>query len=121
MHREILQIYQKASEKTKAVYELGHDTVGVEEENWIIRWLLWHAFRYRDQRNNRKPRTRSQMSLSADEDDLSFSADLQSTPEVLLPSGDGGTAASHGGDVQGEGNIAAPSGTKELIRDAYSC
>ena len=24
-----------------------------QEENWIIRWMLWHAFRYRDQRNNR--------------------------------------------------------------------
>lgn len=38
------------------MYQLGRDTDGVEEENWIIRWLLWHAFRYRDQRNNRNRR-----------------------------------------------------------------
>ncbi|KXT03880.1 hypothetical protein AC578_8959 [Pseudocercospora eumusae] len=56
MHSEILQIYQQASPNTKAVYDLGRDTDGPEEENWIVRWLLWHAFRYRDTRNNRNRR-----------------------------------------------------------------
>lgn len=82
MHREILAIYQRASDRTKDVYDLGRNTDGVEEENWIIRWLLWHAFRYRDQRNNRKARSGSQASESADEDDLSSSADTQGTPET---------------------------------------
>ncbi|KAF2173135.1 hypothetical protein M409DRAFT_62735 [Zasmidium cellare ATCC 36951] len=85
MHREILRIYSNASERTKAVYELGHDTEGVGEENWVVRWLLWHAFRYRDQRNNRKSRSGSQISVSGDEEDLSSSADVQSTPEFGLP------------------------------------
>jgi hypothetical protein len=38
------------------VYDLGRDTARVEEENWVIRWMLWHVFRYRDSRNkNRRP------------------------------------------------------------------
>ncbi|EME49029.1 hypothetical protein DOTSEDRAFT_67913 [Dothistroma septosporum NZE10] len=56
MHREILNIYQHACRQTKSTYDQGRDTDGVEEENWIVRWLLWHAFRYRDQRNNRDRR-----------------------------------------------------------------
>ncbi|KXS97652.1 hypothetical protein AC579_1170 [Pseudocercospora musae] len=56
MHSEILQIYHRATPSTKAVYDLGRDTDGLEEENWIVRWLLWHAFRYRDTRNNRNRR-----------------------------------------------------------------
>ncbi|KAM3419202.1 hypothetical protein BST61_g5145 [Cercospora zeina] len=52
-HAEILRIYQLASPETRAIYDLGKDTEGPEEENWVIRWLLWHCFRYRDQRNNR--------------------------------------------------------------------
>lgn len=108
MHREILQIYRRASEKTKVVYELARDIDGVEEENWIIRWLLWHAFRYRDQRNNRKSRSGSQISLSGDEDDVSSSADVQGTPDLALPSAYGGTAESHGGNVQGKSKIAVP-------------
>lgn len=116
MHREILQIYRKASEKTKAVYELARDTDGVEEENWIIRWLLWHAFRYRDQRNNRKSRSGSKMSLSGDEDGLSSNADIQSTPDLTLPSRDGGTADSHAGKVQGKSTTAAPAVPKTDLR-----
>ncbi|CAK4034922.1 Hypothetical predicted protein, partial [Lecanosticta acicola] len=53
MHGEILRIYEQASPQTKPTYDLGRDQDGIEEENWIIRWMLWHAFRYRDQRNNR--------------------------------------------------------------------
>ena len=36
------------------VYDLGHDTEGVEMENWVIRWMLWHVFRYRDNRNKHR-------------------------------------------------------------------
>ncbi|EMC98115.1 hypothetical protein BAUCODRAFT_46353, partial [Baudoinia panamericana UAMH 10762] len=55
LHREILRIYHHARRETRIIYELGRDTDRVEEENWVIRWMLWHVFRYRDNRNrNRK-------------------------------------------------------------------
>lgn len=53
-HREILNIYQHARPETKYFYEMGRDTQGLEEENWVIRWLLWHVFRYRDNRNKNR-------------------------------------------------------------------
>lgn len=55
-HREILRIYRMARPETRVVYDLGRDTARLEEENWVIRWMLWHVFRYRDSRNkNRRP------------------------------------------------------------------
>ncbi|KAK5113823.1 hypothetical protein LTR62_003207 [Meristemomyces frigidus] len=55
LHREIIRVYYTARPETRAHYALGHDLVGVEEENWVVRWMLWHVFRYRDNRNrNRK-------------------------------------------------------------------
>lgn len=55
IHREILRIYQRARPETRQVYDLGRDLERLEEENWVIRWMLWHVFRYRDNRNrNRK-------------------------------------------------------------------
>ena len=54
IHREILRIYHYARPETKGVYDLGRDTERVEEENWIIRWMLWHVFRYRDNRNRNR-------------------------------------------------------------------
>lgn len=68
MHREILKIYHRASAQTKAVYNEGHDTEVCEEENWVIRWLLWHAFRYRDQRNNKR-RTSTLAGVTSGEED----------------------------------------------------
>jgi hypothetical protein len=53
-HREILNIYQHARPETKPLYDMGRDTQGLEEENWVIRWLLWHVFRYRDNRNKNR-------------------------------------------------------------------
>lgn len=53
-HREILRIYRLARPETKVVYDLGRDTDRVEEENWVIRWMLWHVFRYRDSRNRNR-------------------------------------------------------------------
>lgn len=54
VHREILNIYQRARPETKPYYDQGRDTQGLEEENWVIRWLLWHVFRYRDNRNKNR-------------------------------------------------------------------
>ena len=54
IHREILRIYQSARRETKVLYNLGRDTDRVEEENWVIRWMLWHVFRYRDNRNKNR-------------------------------------------------------------------
>lgn len=53
-HREILRIYRLARPETRVVYDLGRDTDRVEEENWVIRWMLWHVFRYRDSRNRNR-------------------------------------------------------------------
>lgn len=53
-HREILRIYRMARPETRVVYDLGRDTDRVEEENWVIRWMLWHVFRYRDSRNRNR-------------------------------------------------------------------
>jgi hypothetical protein len=53
-HREILNIYQHARPETRHFYDMGRDTQGLEEENWVIRWLLWHVFRYRDNRNKNR-------------------------------------------------------------------
>ena len=39
------------------MYDLGRDTDRVEEENWVIRWMLWHVFRYRDSRNRNRRTT----------------------------------------------------------------
>jgi hypothetical protein len=33
-------MYREASLQTKPIYEKGHDTEGLNEENWIIRWML---------------------------------------------------------------------------------
>ena len=48
VNREIVYIYHHARPETKIMYGLGHDRDGDHEDNWIIRWLLWHVFRYRD-------------------------------------------------------------------------
>ena len=57
IHREILRIYDFARRETKPVYDLGRDIDRVEEENWVIRWMLWHVFRYRDSRNRNRRTT----------------------------------------------------------------
>lgn len=54
---EVVRIRRDASPETRFIYNVGCDYEGDREENWIIRWLLWHSFRYRDERNagsNRK-------------------------------------------------------------------
>lgn len=54
-HRAALRVYRRASPETRRLYDLGHDTTGIEEENWIITWLLWHVIRYRDHRRKKRP------------------------------------------------------------------
>lgn len=56
-HRETMNIYRLARPETKWIYDMGRDTDRVEEENWIIRWMLWHVFRYRDNRNRNRRAT----------------------------------------------------------------
>ncbi|KAF2089328.1 hypothetical protein K490DRAFT_63465 [Saccharata proteae CBS 121410] len=64
MHREVLNVYYSASQYTKPYYDLAHYVDGRNEDNWIIRWLLWHVFRYRDNRNrNRGARSDSDEDL----------------------------------------------------------
>lgn len=57
VQREVLVIYHRAKPETKILYDLGRDIYQGQEENWIIRWLLWHVFRYRDDRNSMLRRT----------------------------------------------------------------
>ncbi|PIB01325.1 hypothetical protein CB0940_00966 [Cercospora beticola] len=73
-HAEILRIYKLASPETRTIYDLGKDTDGPEEENWVIRWLLWHSFRYRDQRNNRIRGGNTAPGNQANDDDESSGA-----------------------------------------------
>jgi len=54
LHREVLNIYYTASHRTKPWYDLGKYVEGSNEENWVIRWCLWHVFRYRDERNRHR-------------------------------------------------------------------
>lgn len=73
VNKEIVYIFHNARPETKIMYSLGHDRNGDHEENWIIRWLLWHVFRYRDDRNSMSTRKRGQSANSEaamDDDDV---------------------------------------------------
>ncbi|EON69050.1 hypothetical protein W97_08363 [Coniosporium apollinis CBS 100218] len=65
MHQEVLRIYSLASPMTRPIYDLGRFRDGPNEDNWVIRWCLWHVFRYRDNRN-RRPRSSPSESPPAD-------------------------------------------------------
>ena len=82
IHREILRIYGEARRETRAIYDLGHDRDRIEEENWVIRWMLWHVFRYRDNRNRNRKGGPPSPGADDDEDDTE--------------SGDGSTTATTG-------------------------
>lgn len=82
IHREILNIYQNARHETKPVYDLGRDTAGVEEENWVIRWMLWHVFRYRDSRN--KGRRAVPPPAGDDQDSFRDGASPKEAPEATI-------------------------------------
>ncbi|GIZ37930.1 hypothetical protein CKM354_000135900 [Cercospora kikuchii] len=51
MHDEIARIFHDARPDTRLMFNLGRTSRVDPGENWIIRWLLWHIFRYRDGRN----------------------------------------------------------------------
>lgn len=55
-HNQILLIVAGAQPQTRPYYQVGRYMTKVAEENWVARWYLWHAFRYRD---NRVPKSRS--------------------------------------------------------------
>ncbi|KAK4551221.1 hypothetical protein LTR86_011291 [Recurvomyces mirabilis] len=81
LHHEILEIYRLAKAETKPIYDLGHDMGDSEQDNWVIRWMLWHIFRYRDSRNRcRKSKTDSS-GKSGGLDELS-AASAASVPDV---------------------------------------
>jgi hypothetical protein len=54
LHKEVEVIYMSASPRTAPWYELGVYQDGPNTENWVIRWCLWHVFRYRDDRNRNR-------------------------------------------------------------------
>lgn len=84
-HNQILEIYRGASPKTKEQYDKGHDTDGLEEENWVIRWLLWHVFRYRDNRNKNR-RQASPNLRNHNSSERSSSENQNLAPQGELPS-----------------------------------
>lgn len=52
-HQEILQIANRASAYTRPYFDRGRYHTQVTEENWVVRWFLWHSFRYRDNRDTK--------------------------------------------------------------------
>ena len=46
-HQEVLRMVACAQPQTAYYYHYGRYTTNVSEENWVARWYLWHAFRYR--------------------------------------------------------------------------
>lgn len=99
VHNEVLHIYRNARPETKIMYGLGHDREGDYEENWIIRWLLWHVFRYRDDRNsgpNRKGRQVTTPAIALDDDNVSddISDSIDEASGVIAAT----TATQHAGE-----------------------
>jgi len=54
MAREVKRVYASASPRTRVIYDLGRSRDSIDEDNWVIRWCLWHVFRYRDERNRNR-------------------------------------------------------------------
>lgn len=52
-HNQILSIVAGAQPQTRPYYQVGRYMTKVAEENWVARWYLWHAFRYRCVASNR--------------------------------------------------------------------
>jgi hypothetical protein len=56
-HREILGVSYDTSDGMMQFYNMGRYSTSIsqgvqQEENWVVRWFLWHSFRYRDNRDN---------------------------------------------------------------------
>ena len=110
MHRETLYIFETARPETRHIYERGHYIEGGNEENWIIKWLLWHVFRYRDNRN--RGRTLSswteQRTTQVSEVALSRLSSNESFPGYQMPPGTYSAAYSPV-SADSSGSMAGPS------------
>jgi hypothetical protein len=79
MRDELKRIHREASPATRIIYDLAHDPETDEGYgNWIIRWMVWHVFRYRDERNSRRQMSSSPTSASGTSGD-----DKNSRPPVM--------------------------------------
>ncbi|KAK3669732.1 hypothetical protein LTR78_010415 [Recurvomyces mirabilis] len=74
LQSEIQNIYQCAAPETRALYVLGHDRDQTPPGNWVIRWMLWHAFRYRDGRNRNRKVNKASNGDKGDKGDTEASA-----------------------------------------------
>ncbi len=45
-HREVLSIAHTDNVHTRPYNQIGRHHKGEVEENWVARWVVWHAFRY---------------------------------------------------------------------------
>ncbi|KAF2841978.1 hypothetical protein M501DRAFT_372936 [Patellaria atrata CBS 101060] len=52
-HKEVREIFRTASPIAAPYFQYGEFMDGQNQDNWVIRWLLWHTFRYKDSRNVR--------------------------------------------------------------------
>lgn len=82
MDAEVHRIYRNA-ELTKPLYNLAVDPLHPDKPNWIIRWMLWHIFRYRDGRQSTKNR-RSPSIDSPEADDNEVSSTSTSALELNI-------------------------------------
>lgn len=65
-HREILALHRNASTETRTYYDKGYYTDGVNAENWVIQWLLWHSFRsYRTRPGSGREEEGEEQSITA--------------------------------------------------------
>jgi len=51
IHREVLYIYHSGAAELQALYAQGWYCDNEKEDNWVVRWCLYHSFRYTDRRN----------------------------------------------------------------------
>lgn len=65
LSEESLRVYANASPETRAIYDLAYDPDRPNDPNWIIRWFLWHVFRYRDGRQARQKMSHVMMATQA--------------------------------------------------------
>ncbi|KAM3413720.1 hypothetical protein BST61_g10409 [Cercospora zeina] len=113
--REVLRIYHDAQPQTRAVYQFGHDTADPNApDNWIIRWMLWHVFRYRDYRNKQQ---RQANGTGSGDDDDEHSSDLLSPPDSES-SRKGSTSSTAASSTQAGQDSLGPSRTYwDPVRD----
>ena len=56
--REIVHLFYPSNYPVRRFYQMGQQWTQLaqgttQEDNWVVRWFLWHSFRYRDNRDNR--------------------------------------------------------------------